>query len=730
VRVSNSGGISFVTGVRARFGSVASWLGRRLAGYSQQPIVAGVPLTLPQAALLLAALAVFVDMARAHVWLCDDAFISFRYVDKWLEGAGLVFNRGDRVEGYTNFLWVVELAALKKLVGVEPPAGAQLLSFSYTAATVGLTAWVAARTPHRTHRAWITVLSLVLLLTERSFAVWSSGGLETRQFTFFVLLGYAALTEGRDRWWARVGGSLSLAAAQLTRPEGLMLATVGVGAFVLQRVLTRRLRVRAFVEVVLPVLAITLGHFVWRRLYYGDWLPNTYYAKHVRPWWDMGAVYFGALAIESALYLLVPLAIAGAILRSRRGRLGFLELSLVGLALHAFYVAQIGGDHFEFRPCDFWWPILSLGSAEAIVWAGARLVRKGRPFAGVCVSAALFAFVLAHARVLEHAQWRFSHRLKQRHETAGLVVHVDADRFPPLHGLPLVKALLPTYNAWLRELAGHSVGLRFQEHKVFWKLMAAEYGGYRAYDLGHLLPPDAVMSHGNIGVISYSLPSITLVDEFGLTDRVIARTKVERSNSQRQMAHDRRPPPGYLERRGVNMVPHPFQTSYAAARSARYVLELSPEAFLPFDSPWPDWVRTAFADRPLWAVWFADAGRAASQTFVRAGMRRCTGYRNVDLPRSGEPSEPFVLGANDAIAFLLRGGQKGEAGLELLSAEKSVERWIGQSNAQERVVASLQAHAGRELRLRTFGYGRPREATSGVERLTLARCESLTASEP
>jgi arabinofuranosyltransferase len=730
VRVSNSGGISLVTRGRTRFDSVATWLGRRWPGFAQQRIAPGVPLTLPQVALLLAASALFFDMTRAHIWLCDDAFISFRYADKWLEGAGLVFNRGERVEGYTNFLWVVELAALKKLLGIEAPAGALLLSFAYTAATVGLTAWVAARSPQRSHRAWITVLALVLLLTERGFAVWSSSGLETRQFTFFVLLGYALLSEAGDGWPARVGGSLSLAAAQLTRPEGLMLAVVAVGAFVLQRAHTRSLRVRACVEVVLPVLSITLGHFVWRRLYYGDWLPNTYYAKHVRAWWDMGAVYFGALAIESALYLLVPLSIAGAFLRARRGRLGFLEVSLAGLALHVLYVAQIGGDHFEFRPCDFWWPILSIGTAEAVVWVGARLARKGRPFAGVCVSVALFAFVLAHARVLEHAQWRFSHRLKQRHETVGLVVHVDEKRFPVLHGLPLVKALLPAYNAWSRELAGHSVALRFQEHKVFWKLVTAEYGGYRAYDFGRLVPPDAVMSHGNIGVISYSLPSITLVDEHGLTDRVVARTKVKHSNSQRQMAHDRRPPPGYLEQRGVNMVPYPFTTSYAAARSARYVLSLGPDAFLPFDSPRPDWVRTAFADRPLWAVWFADANAAASQTFVRAGTRRCTGYRNVDLPRSGVSSESFTLGANDAMAFLLKGAQKREAGLELLDAEKAVERWIGQPNAQEAAVASLQAHAGRELRLRAFGYGPSQKAAHGVERVTLARCEPIAASHP
>lgn len=677
---------------------------------------------LARALAVAAALALFVEIARAHVWLCDDAFISFRYADKWLEGSGLVFNRGDRVEGYTNFLWVIELAALKWLFGVELPAGAQLLSFSFTAGTIALTAWIAARSRDRAQRAWVVVVALVLLLTERNFVVWSSGGLETRQFTFFVLLGYAALSELGDDWRARVGGSLALAAAQLTRPEGLMLAAIGVGAFALERAVARRLQVRALLQVVLPVVLITLGHFVWRRLYYGDWLPNTYYAKHVRPWWDMGAVYFGALGIESALYLLVPLALTGAWLRARRGRWGFLPVSLVAVAVHALYVAQVGGDHFEFRPCDFWWPILAVGGAETLVAVGGRLTRSGRPLVGVGVAAALLALVLAHARVLEHAQWRFSHRLKERSETVGLVVHVNEKRVPLLEWLPLVKALVPTYDAWLTKLAGHSVGLRVQEHRVFRELMAAEYAPYRSYDHGQLLPPDAVVSHGNIGVISYSLPSVTLIDEFGLTDRVIARTKVKRRNSERQMAHDRRPPPGYLEKRGVNLVVHGFQSSYAAARRAPYVLSLGPDAFLPFDSARPDWVRTAFADRPLWAAWFGARGDA-SQTFVRAGLRRCTGYRHVLLRGSDEPSAAFPVGPNDALAFLLRSGQAKEAGLELLDGEKTIERWTGRTGAEETVVAALPASAGRELRLRVFG-SEPGGARI-VERATLARCDNV-----
>ena len=51
-------------------------------------------------------------------FLCDDAFISFRYARNLLEGHGLVFNPGEYVEGYSNFLWVLELAAIWGLSGV------------------------------------------------------------------------------------------------------------------------------------------------------------------------------------------------------------------------------------------------------------------------------------------------------------------------------------------------------------------------------------------------------------------------------------------------------------------------------------------------------------------------------------------------------------------------------------------------------------------------------------
>src|SRR2546425_12080772 len=65
----------------------------------------------------------------------DDAFISFRYARNLIEGHGLVFNSGERVEGYTNFLWTVMLAPALAL-GIDPLEAARALGTLCAIATL------------------------------------------------------------------------------------------------------------------------------------------------------------------------------------------------------------------------------------------------------------------------------------------------------------------------------------------------------------------------------------------------------------------------------------------------------------------------------------------------------------------------------------------------------------------------------------------------------------------
>src|SRR5205823_8826190 len=67
-------------------------------------------------------------VAHSLVWnfVTDDAFISFVYSRNLARHGQLVFNLGERVEGYTNFLWTVPLAGFLK-VGLAPETMSRVL---------------------------------------------------------------------------------------------------------------------------------------------------------------------------------------------------------------------------------------------------------------------------------------------------------------------------------------------------------------------------------------------------------------------------------------------------------------------------------------------------------------------------------------------------------------------------------------------------------------------------
>src|SRR5207249_9160233 len=71
-----------------------------------------------------------------HV-MYDDAFISYRYAANLAHGLGLVYNPGERVEGYSNFLWTL-LMAVVVLLGGRPEDWAPFLGAVFAAATLVL----------------------------------------------------------------------------------------------------------------------------------------------------------------------------------------------------------------------------------------------------------------------------------------------------------------------------------------------------------------------------------------------------------------------------------------------------------------------------------------------------------------------------------------------------------------------------------------------------------------
>ncbi len=674
-------------------------------------------------------------------FLCDDAFISFRYVRNLLDGHGLVFNPGEHVEGYSNFLWVLELAAIWRLSGVAPEHAAPWLSVAFTAGTIAAMMWWVARLPSLLHRALVGWMALGLVCASATFAVWTSaGGLETRQFTFFVVLAVVCLSLYRDSRGGLLAASLSLAAAALTRPEGPLLAALCFGWFVVQRMADTGARNpdwRRLICLATPFVFLIGAHFLWRYAYYGEWLPNTYYAKHIRPWYESGFRYLWAAALETGLYLLIPLAAIAMRNRWRASRDGMGALVLLLVGVHMAYVMRIGGDHFEYRPLDFYWPLLAVPASMGIVCLGARLadhrrLRRLPPrYRHVRTCAiALFVPVLFYASAIQSTLLFKGAAISEY--ILKLHIELDDDNAGWLLAAPGMPMLVAISNDLRRQLARQSVASPFTEHRAHANSKLRTWKPYENKEDG-VIPEDALMAGGALGIRFYHLPDLKVVDLHGLTDATVARNPVSTPNHKRAIAHDRWPPPGYLEERGVNFIIHPPATSELQALGrAEYALQVGPLLWMPFDSPDRQWVLDRFAGRDLRVLSFDDVrfigrfedgldgwlleGEAITnqgQHERYRGQQPISGNAGRGFLTSFHPDKgdqttgralsPMFTAESGHLVFLIAGGGGGGVGLRLLADGDEAAIWRGENTERfSRVIHPLREVAGQRLQLELF----------------------------
>lgn len=499
------------------------------------------------AAALLAALALLVAHSLYYWFLTDDAFISFRYARNLAEGQGLVFNPGfERVEGYTNLLWVLLLACAHG-AGLTIERVAPMLSLS---ATVGLgslvarTAWL--WTPGE-RRAWV-VLPLALLAATRSVAVWSTSGLETRLFELLVFGGVLRLWL-EDRRLLRGAGAAPLAAllfglATLTRPDGLLFASCAFAAVVLWRARDFPARLGWLARSAAVYAVLVGGQLLFRWSYYGDLLPNTYYAKvDGRLWWEAGLLYAEAFALEYGLYLWPPFLAAGVIHYVRRGE-ALVPVLIAAVTLpHALYVIAIGGDHFEYRPFDLYFPFAFL-----LLAAGAlELARSARSAAAVGVSLALVFAVLVELPLRSHQQFseRYIPGFPGNPDSGSS--YLDPDR-TLLYRLPGLREIAVRHRDLLRSLSRAFIGIRQEEHARFLATVVGEGRALGELVAQGILPADTYVAIDCVGAIPY-YSRLRVLDRLGLTDAQVAHSPFVRD----VMAHGKSASAGDARARGVDL---------------------------------------------------------------------------------------------------------------------------------------------------------------------------------
>jgi arabinofuranosyltransferase len=227
------------------------------------------------ASLILVAHAAFYFVALGYDAV-DDAYISFVYARNAILGNGLVFNPGERVEGFTNFLWT---GMMIPVVGGGLDVGrvSIVLGVLFALGTLWLTTRLARAAQLPRAAGWLAALCLAV---DGSFAIWAVSGLETAMFAFLITLGATLyLLEQRHASWVPSSGVV-FALAAMTRPEAGAVFALTVGHQLVGRVLRER-RLFTYTDIARGVAftALFAPYWLLRWRYYHSFFPNSFYAK-------------------------------------------------------------------------------------------------------------------------------------------------------------------------------------------------------------------------------------------------------------------------------------------------------------------------------------------------------------------------------------------------------------------------------------------------------------------
>ena len=356
--------------------------------------------------MIIALLAVHIRMLAG---LTDDAYISFRYSKNLAQGQGFRWNPGgEKVEGYTNFSWVLIGALGFLLLPDRLPQLMSGLGMVFLLATI----WIffrmlALQFPEKRLVAFSGVFFLV---ASGPLVLWSTSGLETMLFAMLTAAGFLSFMQyqqtGKDSYYRQIW--LFSLLLFLTRPDGIIFAVLMGGYFLFwQKNLFRRERLLPFLTVFLiPFLVYN----VWRICYFGNWLPNTFYAKATGAAFNQikkGGLYFFNFSLTFLLPL-VPLVLY-LLLRRKHGATAkshFKTVALFFLAMFTVYIIFVGGDYMAMY--RFFVPLLPL-LYLLITIEFVRSVEPGKNAIGWLLLAAAVLITFLPSTPLDRPIWGGNH---------------------------------------------------------------------------------------------------------------------------------------------------------------------------------------------------------------------------------------------------------------------------------------------------------------------------------
>ncbi len=284
----------------------------------------------------------------------DDAYISLRYAHNLLSGNELVWNLGQRVEGYTNFLHII-LISLVGLTGIDLVFASRLVNgLAFLSMNIFIILFLRSLLKKQAGRGrWgMAMIAIVLSINTSPMISWIYGGLEGPLFAALATIGaiYFLFTLNENiKRTDLIVCSLFFVLAGLTRPDGLLFWMGSLLYLILYLKFNRLPVLSKAVYFLIPLVVIYLPYFIWRYTYYGELLPMTYYVKAtgfaVERIWN-GILYIYSYIVAPPFIFIMLLIILPFSLFKRHFDIKMLYL-LSLIVLYLLYIIYIGGDYMH-----------------------------------------------------------------------------------------------------------------------------------------------------------------------------------------------------------------------------------------------------------------------------------------------------------------------------------------------------------------------------------------------
>ena len=268
-------------------------------------------------------------------WIGDDAQLTFRQIWNFVNGDGITYNIGERVQSFTHPLWFLVLSLITFFTS-ELYLTSLVTSIIQSLVAVYIILYI----EYKNNKSKQLIFSpIYFLVFSFAFMDYTTSGLENS--LSYLIVSVLFLVFFRYNWRNHLMFIYALLALLVLNRLDYSILFIPLALLLI--FYTRN--IKSFIRVIFPGVLILIVWFSFATVYFGSPLPNTFFAKlnagySTEEVLDRGRIYFLALRLD----LVTPLVLIFGLIFSILSLNKILISLSIGQLLYLAYIYSIGGD--------------------------------------------------------------------------------------------------------------------------------------------------------------------------------------------------------------------------------------------------------------------------------------------------------------------------------------------------------------------------------------------------